>query len=117
MKRLVTVVAAMAIIALASTALANSEGTALTPQLTSLTGWVVSVNTTGGIVVVFKGGPIIVGKPANVAVHTNKNTKITIDGKPAKLGDLKAQMYVVVKPATGTATSIQGQSAPRPMPL
>jgi hypothetical protein len=117
MKRFMAVLAAMAIIGLTSTALAGSEEPARTAKPATLTGWIVSVNTTIREVVVFKGGPIIAGVPSNVTVHTNGSTKITIDGKAVKLADLKVWMYVVVTPATGTAKSIAGQSAPRAMPL
>jgi hypothetical protein len=41
-----------------------------------------------------------------VTVVTDAKTVVTVDGKDAKVADLKAEMYVVVTPATGTATKI-----------
>ena len=88
-----------------------------TPIQTSLAGWIQSVDTTTGTVVVFKGGPIMLGVPSQVTVLTDSNTQITIDGNAATLGDLKLWMYVEVKLTAGTATSIEATSTPRPMPL
>lgn len=41
-----------------------------------------------------------------VAVTTDDKTVVTLDGKEAKVADLKADMFVRVSPATGTATKI-----------
>jgi hypothetical protein len=51
-----------------------------------------------------------------VSVVTDANTSVTIDGQAAAVGDLKAGMYVVVVPSTGTATKILAKSPPvRPL--
>lgn len=44
-----------------------------------------------------------------VEVVTDDQTTVTLDGKAAKVGDLKAGMKVVVTPATGTATRIEAK--------
>ena len=41
-----------------------------------------------------------------VVVTTDDNTVFTLDGKDAKLADLKADMYVYATPAKGTATKV-----------
>jgi preprotein translocase subunit YajC len=65
-----------------------------------LHGKIVSVDTDKGTLVVKpKAGD-------NVTVATDANTKVTLDGKDAKLADLKADMMVVVAPATGIAKTI-----------
>ena len=45
--------------------------------------------------------------PQEVTVMADSNTTVTVDGQPAKLSELKTGHYVLVRPATGTATSIQ----------
>jgi hypothetical protein len=42
----------------------------------------------------------------DVTVATDDNTSITVDGKKAAVGDLKAGMFVMVSPTEGTAASI-----------
>ncbi|MDD4888574.1 MAG: DUF5666 domain-containing protein [Phycisphaerae bacterium] len=74
---------------------------------TALKGKVVSVNVDKGEVVV---------KPkegADVTVTTNADTKVKVDGKDAKLADVKAGMGIEVKPATGVAASINAHT-PKP---
>lgn len=47
------------------------------------------------------------GKTASEqTIVVDDKTTVTVDGKDGKLADLKADMYVVVSPAIGTATSI-----------
>jgi hypothetical protein len=41
-----------------------------------------------------------------VTVATDANTKVTLDEKEAKLADLKADMFVRITPATGTAEKV-----------
>ena len=48
-----------------------------------------------------------------VTVTTDKNTKVTVDGKDAKVSDLKATMTVSVTPADGVAQKIDAKSARR----
>lgn len=53
---------------------------------------------------------VAVGKK-EVVVVTDDKTVVTVDGKDAKVADLKADMKVVVTPATGTATKIVATAA------
>jgi hypothetical protein len=41
-----------------------------------------------------------------VTVATDDKTVVTLDGKEAKLADLKADMFVRITPATGTAEKV-----------
>lgn len=45
-------------------------------------------------------------EPKEMTVTTDDKTEVTIEGKPAKLEDLKADMRVMVTPETGTAAKI-----------
>ena len=44
-----------------------------------------------------------------VQIATDDQTTVTLDGKAAKVSDLKAGQKVVVTPATGTATRIEAK--------
>lgn len=44
--------------------------------------------------------------PQTVDVTCDDKTTVTLDGKDAKVADLKSGYYVSITPATGTATSI-----------
>ncbi len=46
------------------------------------------------------------GEAKEVTVATDDKTVVTLDGKEAKLADLKADVYVSVIPVEGTATKI-----------
>jgi len=48
---------------------------------------------------------------AVVEVATDDQTSVTLDGKAAKVADLKVGMNVTVTPATGTATNIVAKKA------
>jgi hypothetical protein len=48
--------------------------------------------------------------PMEVTVTTDVNTKVTLDGKEAKLSDLKAGLYALVTPSTGTAKEIKAST-------
>jgi len=48
----------------------------------------------------------IKAKEKETVVATDANTKVTIDGKDAKLADLKEGQVVTVTPAEGTAQTI-----------
>jgi hypothetical protein len=65
-------------------------------QVTKVDGATVAVKTTA------RGGQ----EAKEVAVTTDAKTVVTIDGKEAKVADLKADLYVTVTPAEGTATKI-----------
>jgi len=49
-----------------------------------------------------------------VVVATDEKTAVTVDGKEAKVADLKAGMAVTVTPDTGTATKIVA-TTPKPV--
>jgi pectin methylesterase-like acyl-CoA thioesterase len=59
-------------------------------KLTTITSAVVSHNKKGSRIVIKDGG-----KDATVRVHSRR-TKITVDGKPAKRGDIKSGMTCAV---------------------
>jgi hypothetical protein len=62
-----------------------------------------------GKVVKVDGDKLVIAKGKNaeeVTITTDANTKITIEGKAAKLADLQAGQMVSVSPADGTATEI-----------
>ena len=62
-----------------------------------------------GKVVKVDGDKLVIAKGKNgeeVTIATNADTKITIEGKEAKLADLQAGQVVAVTPAEGTATTI-----------
>lgn len=67
----------------------------------------------GGQIVKVDGANVIIKKHARgdevakeVTVVTDDKTVVTIDKKDAKVADLKADLYVYVMPAEGTATKI-----------
>ena len=72
--------------------------TADKPKAKGLKGAVVKVDGTN-LVIKNKEGK-------ETTVSTNNETKVTIDGKDAKLADLKADQMVTVSPAEGTAQTI-----------
>lgn len=59
-------------------------------------------------VVTFKGG--VKGKGAEHTVKIDDSTKITLDGKEAKLADIKADTYIEVTELDGTASLIAASS-------
>jgi biopolymer transport protein ExbD len=74
------------------------------PAADVLRGKVVSVDAEKGTVVV---------KPRqgdNVTVTTDKDTKVTVDGKEAKLADVKADMGVEVSPKDGVAKTVNART-------
>ena len=44
--------------------------------------------------------------PTEMTITVDEKTVYTLDGKDAKITDLKADLYVTVKPGTGTATTV-----------
>jgi hypothetical protein len=78
--------------------------TARAPQAEGLRGKVVSVDTDKGTLVVAPH------HGDNVTVTTDKDTKIAVDGKDATLADVKADMFVMVSPASGTAKTINAHT-------
>lgn len=99
MKQVATILAIAAVVGFGLMALAQ-EGTSQ-PSAQALTGKIVSVDATGGKVVMAK----INGQQVTIA--TDANTKVKVNDKDASLGDVKANMPVAVRPVTGTATEIR----------
>ena len=91
-------VAVLAILAIAGAVIA-AEGTATSkPKFDGVRGMIVKVD---GANVTIKGRA-----DKETVVVTDANTVVTIDEKASTVADLKADMYVQVTPATGTATKI-----------
>ena len=65
-------------------------------------GQVKSVAEDGKSIVIMTAGKT----PTEVTVTVDEKTVFTLDGKDAKVKDLKADLYVTVKPGTGTATTV-----------
>jgi hypothetical protein len=51
------------------------------------------------------------GEEKDVTVATDDKTVIMVDGKEAKLADLKEGQKVTISPETGTATKIEAKAA------
>lgn len=74
-----------------------------------------STTVTGMIVTVNHGDiTVMIGEKSNqkATVHTDNNTKITVDGKTADLKALHGGMHVTMKGANGVATEIDA-TAPK----
>ena len=73
-----------------------------------------AVKTLVGKVVKVEGEKVIVKtgdkEPKEVTVTTDAKTKVTVDGKEAKVADLKANMSVTVTPAEGIAEKIEAKA-------
>jgi hypothetical protein len=63
-----------------------------------------------GQVLTYKGGAKGTGKEHTVKI--DDKTKVTIDGKDAKVADLKADAVIDVTEVEGTATAIAANTAP-----
>ena len=69
-----------------------------------------------GIVVKVEGTNLVIkvrqkeGEPKEVTVATDEKTEVMLDGKAAKLADLKPEMRVMVTPETGTAEKVRATS-------
>ena len=92
-----TVLAAVAILCMVGTAVADEAKVDR-----GLYGQVISVAADGKVVVKVKTAK----DEKEVTVATDAKTAVTLDGKDAKVSDLKKDMYVVVTPGEGTATKI-----------
>jgi len=70
-----------------------------------------------GSVVKVEGKNLVIKSTAKdkkeITVATDEKTRVVIDGKPAKLEDLKPGMKVKAIPETGTATKIATTSTPK----
>ncbi len=104
--KLARILAAVAVLGLVSYVLADDTPTTK-PSHNGLRGKIVKIDGTN-IVVKTRGHGDNEGKEVTVA--TDANTTFTLDGKDAKLADLKADMFVRVTPATGTATKVSAST-------
>ena len=78
------------------------------PAADGLFGVVDSVDAANSKVVIARTGG------EKVTVTTDANTKFRIDAKDATLADLKPDMHIAVKPATGTATNVAAYTPKAP---
>jgi hypothetical protein len=65
---------------------------------------------TGTVVKVDGANVTVKAAEKEVVVVTDDKTAVTVDGKEAKVADLKAGMTVEITPATGTAAKIVATS-------
>jgi hypothetical protein len=94
--------AMLGVLSLATCAMA-AEGDKKPAHPAGLRGKVVKVDG-ANVVIMTRARDAKEGKEVTVA--TDDKTAVTIDGKDAKVADLKAGMYVSITPETGTATKI-----------
>jgi ABC-type sugar transport system substrate-binding protein len=109
MKLLGNAVMVLALVGLMGVAARADEVPKEVPKGQHLLGLVVKVSDDGAKVTV-KAGTDAAAK--EVAVKVGENTVITVDGKAAKVADLKAGMFVIVTPAEGTAEKIVARTPP-----
>jgi|GEM_PF-2455400 len=104
--KLANVLAAVVILSFAGSVLAQ---TATTRPARGLRGTIVKVDGTNVVVkTMARGG----AEGQEVTVATDDKTAVTIEGKEAKVADLKADLFVNVTPAEGTATKIVATATP-----
>jgi hypothetical protein len=94
-----TVLAAVAVLFVAGVAMADDAK----PTSRGIYGQIVSVAADGNIVVKVNTSPT---ESKEVTVTTDAKTVVTLDGKDAKVADLKKDMWAMVQPSEGTATKI-----------
>ena len=70
-------------------------------------GQIISVAADGTSVVIMTAGKTA----SEMTITTDAKTKVTVDGTEAKLADLKKDLYVLVTPGTGVATTITATTA------
>jgi len=88
---------------------ATGTATRISARSPGLYGKIVKVDGTNVVVATRERG----GTAKEVTVATDDKTEITVDGKAAKLEDLKADMRVYVTPPTGTATKVSVSTGSR----
>lgn len=99
MMRSISITAALVVAVFSLNARTRAEAPAGEPSRTYST--VASVDAAAGTVVVnMKDG-------TKLTVTTDANTKIQVDGKDAKLDDIKAGMVLRISPATGVAADLR----------
>ncbi len=99
--RFATLLAVAGVLCLAGEAMAQGGGGGGRGPM-GLFGTVVKVDGTNLVIKQMVRG----GEAKEITVATDDKTKVTLDGKDAKLADLKAGMRVIVNPAEGTATTV-----------
>jgi hypothetical protein len=100
--KLANIVAAVAVLGLVSWALASVEPTTK-PKHDGVRGQIVKIDG-NNITIKTRARGETEGK--EVVVKTDDKTVFTLDEKEAKLADLKADYWVRVTPAEGTATKV-----------
>lgn len=76
------------------------------------------VKTLSGTIVKVDGAKVTVKVgDKEIVVITDDKTVVTVDGKDAKVADLKAGEKVVVTPAEGTATKIEAKIDAKSVPV
>jgi hypothetical protein len=103
MKALKMLMVVATVCAAASLALAAAEGGKKRERVAGLRGKIVRVE---GVNVTLQTWARKQEDRKEVTVVTDDKTAVTIDGKEAKVADLKADMYALVTPETGTAQKI-----------
>jgi len=98
MKALMKVVAVLALVAMASVALAEGDAAVKKEKKEALRGIVVSTTGTS-ITIKNKQGK-------ETTVTTNAETKIKVEGKEGTLNDIKPGMYAKILPADGTVATM-----------
>ncbi len=105
MKRLMQLVAVVAVLVYVGAALAEEKiPKHLQGALVSIT--IDPVDSTKAT--------LVVGKEKKVEITADSSTKITLDGKAAKLDDLKVGDLLSVTPATGLAKKIEAKTGKTP---
>ncbi len=84
-------------------ALVIAEDASPKPKFDGVRGQIVKVDGANVTIKTWAGRG---GEAKEVVVATDDKTVVTIDEKEAKVADLKADMFVMVTPAQGTATKI-----------
>ena len=100
--KIAKVLALVSILGLAAAAWAEGEATSKPVRPRGLRGKVVKVDGANVVVKTWARQ----GEGKDVTVVTDDKTVVTLDEKEAKVADLKADMYVLVTPAEGTAEKI-----------
>jgi hypothetical protein len=102
MKLLMTAVAAFALLGFVGSAFAAKEAK---PKVHK--GHFVKVDDK---VLTYKGG--VKGKGTDHTIKIDEKTKVTIDGKEAKVTDLKGDIYLEITEMDGTASLIAASTTP-----
>lgn len=102
--KLANVLAAVAVLGLACYVLAEDTPA---PKHNHLGGKIVKIDGTNIVIKTWAHGD---QESKEVTVATDDKTVFTLDGKDAKLADLKADLFVRVTPKEGTATKVEAST-------